>query len=95
MRVRALTLYCTMTGGRMILLPKIYFCFRQASYIIEFYHYNLTLLQLVLPPPRKRKERVWEHIQVPEWRDGGAVGGDPSRLVDGKRQRKDVNYRDK
>lgn len=49
---------------------------------------------LVLRPPPKRKERIWENIMVPEWYDGGAVG-DPSRIVDGKRQRKAVNYRDK
>jgi hypothetical protein len=84
-----------MTGGRMILLPNIYYCFRQASYIIKLYHENLTLLQqLALPPPSKRKERVWDQIEVPPWHDGAAVG-DPSKIVEGKRQRKTVNYSDK
>lgn len=45
-------------------------------------------------PTTKRKERVWDEIAVPEWHDGAAVG-DPSVILEGKRQRKAVNYRDK
>jgi hypothetical protein len=52
------------------------------------------LQQLALPPPSKRKERVWDQIEVPPWHDGAAVG-DPSKIVEGKRQRKTVNYSDK
>lgn len=52
----------------------------------------IVILVLRLPP--KRQERVREYIQVPDWHDGTVVV-DPSRIVDGKRQRKDVSCRDK
>jgi hypothetical protein len=38
---------------------------------------------------KKRKQREWDEIIVPPWRDGGAVG-DLNKIVKSKRVRKEV-----